>query len=101
MLACGTYLECEERAEVNDLPATTRDHVLPRGLGEEPDGFEIDIKDLLVSTHRVAQRAQRYGESGEGVVRVGNRSIEGRCGQTGGEWMRAEYEMSDTVARRG
>ena len=95
------YLEGEQRAEVDDLPAPAGDHVLPSGLGEQPDGFEVDIEDLLVSTHRVAQRAQRYGESGEGIVRVGNRSIEGRCGQTGGEWMRAEFEMSDTVARRG
>ena len=42
----GAYLECEEGAEVNDLPAAARDHVLPRGLREQPYGLEVDVQDL-------------------------------------------------------
>lgn len=56
---CTTDLECEERAEINDLPPATRDHVLPRGLREQPHGFEIDVQHLLVSTPGKVSRFHR------------------------------------------
>ena len=43
------YLVGEERAEVNDLPAAARDHVLAGRLREEPDGLEVHVQDLCVS----------------------------------------------------
>ena len=55
----GAYLECEEGAEVNDLPAAARHHVLPRGLREQPYGLEVHVQDLLVSIARAQQRGAR------------------------------------------
>ena len=46
------YLVGEERAEVNDLPAAARDHVLAGRLREEPDGLEVHVEDLLGWEHR-------------------------------------------------
>ena len=43
---CRAYLEREEGAEVNDLPAAEGDHVLAGRLREQPDGFEVHVEDL-------------------------------------------------------
>ena len=65
------YLEGEQRAEVDDLPAPAGDHVLPSGLGEQPDGFEVDIEDLLASIERVAQRRTARKKRGTGIMKRG------------------------------
>lgn len=56
----GTCLEGEQRAEVDDLAAAERHHVLPRGLREEPDGLEVHVQHLRVSTQRIVScRSER------------------------------------------
>ena len=59
-----THLECEQRAEVDDLAAPLCDHVLPGGLREQPDRLEVDVQDLqtALSVYTISEIA--VGKSG-------------------------------------
>ena len=86
-----THLEREQRAEVDDLAAAARHHVLPRGLGEEPDGLEVHVEDLCaVSTAACA--AQRCGKGGRGGKKAESRK---ECGSGGGNWRRVARRWED------
>ena len=54
----------EERAEVNDLPAAARDHVLAGRLAEQPARLEVDVEDLRARYDGVGEREgpMRHGD---------------------------------------
>lgn len=68
---CQPSLECKQRAEVDDLAAPPWHHMLAGGLRQQPDRFQVNVKDLIeIIVSRSVTRILQKG--GAAVRRLSN-----------------------------